>query len=184
MRNSIKLLITLGAVLGLAAPLAAQAPTWVILVRHAEKADAPPADPPLTAAGQARAKALAARLEYTKLDAIITTQFERTRATAAPTAESHHIAPTIVATTGGNHVQAMADEIRKHAGGVVLVVGHSNTVPAIVAALGAPAPHAICDQEYDNLYIVSIPATGTPTAVQTRFGQPSPADTSCAGMMK
>jgi phosphohistidine phosphatase SixA len=178
-----KVLTAVAATL-LATPLVAQssAPTWVILVRHAEKAATPANDPPLIADGVARTKALAARLEYTHLDAIITTQFARTKQTAAPIAQSHHITPTVVASTEPNHVQAVADEIRKHAGKVVFVVGHSNTVPDIIAALGAPKPKAICDAEYDNMYIVSIPATGTPTVLQTRYGAPTPADAACARM--
>jgi broad specificity phosphatase PhoE len=177
-------ILTAVAAMFLATPLLAQtsAPTWVILVRHAEKAATPANDPPLTAEGVARAKALAARLNYTQLDAVITTQFARTKETAEPTAQAHHVTPTVVAATDPNHAQAIADEVRKHGGKVVLVVGHSNTVPDIIAALGAPKPRAICDPEYDNLYIVSIPATGTPTIVQTRYGSPTPAGAACASM--
>jgi len=77
----------LAVVIGVA-PLAAQSTkqTTVVLVRHAEKAPAPADDPPLTAAGEARARDLWTAVHDAGVDAVITTQFVRTRATAQPTA--------------------------------------------------------------------------------------------------
>ena len=170
----------------LALPLAAQqqAPTTVILVRHAEKAAAPADDPPLTEAGQARAQALLAIARDAGVTAIITTQFARTRETARPATELLRITPEVVNAGGAQHVQEVARLARSHAGGVVLVVGHSNTVPAIVAALGAPQPPPICDSEYDGLYIVMVPASGAAHVIRARYGAPSPAEATCAAMMK
>jgi broad specificity phosphatase PhoE len=165
-----------------AASARAQAPTWAIIVRHAEKAAAPADDPEPSAEGMQRAKLLMERLHYTVLDAIITTQFKRTQHTAALTATDHRVPLTFVPTTVANHAQAVADEVKKHAGKVVLVVGHSNTVPDIIAALGAPKPRAICDTEYDRLFIVMMPATGTPSVVETRYGAPTPAEAACTSM--
>ena len=166
------------------APLAAQQPTTVILVRHAEKAAAPANDPPLTEAGQARAKALAVIARDAGVTAIVTTQFARTRETGAPAAEALHITPDVVTAGGSQHVQDVARVIRSHAGGVVLVVGHSNTIPAIIAALGAPQPPPICDSEYDNLYIVTLPASGSAHVIRARYGEPSPAEAGCGSMMR
>jgi broad specificity phosphatase PhoE len=73
-------------------------------------------------------------------------------------------------------------EIRKHAGETVLVVGHSNTVPAIVEALGARRPPAICDSQYDNLYVVTVPPSGAVGTVRAKYGEPSRRDSTCAAM--
>jgi broad specificity phosphatase PhoE len=159
-------------------------PTTVILVRHAEKAAAPADDPPLTKAGEARAKALATIARDAGVTAIITTQFARTRATARPAADALHITPEVVSAGGAQHVQDVARAIGSHTGGVVLVVGHSNTIPAIIAALGAPQPPPICDSEYDDLYVVTIPANGSAHVIRARYGEPSPVSAACGSMMR
>jgi len=69
--------------------------------------------------------------------------------------------------------------VHEHAGQTVLVVGHSNTVPKIVEALGAAAPPPICDQDYDDLYIVSIPSEGKPRLMHARYGEPAHAAERC-----
>jgi hypothetical protein len=80
------------------------------------------------------------------------------------------------------HAKAVADQILKHAGGTVLVVGHSNTVPAIVAALGAPRPRDLCDSEYDQLFVVVIGDAGPPRLIRSRYGPASADDPACAAM--
>jgi broad specificity phosphatase PhoE len=169
-----------------AATLPAQAAktTTVILVRHAEKAAEPADDPPLTPDGEARARDLWNAIKDAGVSAVITTQFARTRATAQPTVTATHVTPDVVRTTGANHPKDVADAVRKHAGQTVLVVGHSNTVPAIVEALGATRPRAICDPEYDNLYVVSIAADGKAGVVRAKFGARTPVDSSCASTMR
>jgi hypothetical protein len=52
----------------------------------------------------------------------------------------------------------------------VLVAGHSNTVPAIVGALGAPQPAEICDAGYDNAFVVTVPASGPASVVRLHYG--------------
>ena len=156
--------------------------TTVILVRHAEKASSPADDPPLNRAGEERARDLAQAVRDAGISAIITTQFARTRATSQPIAAALGITPTVVAATNTKHVQDVVAEIRKHAGQTVLVVGHSNTVPAIVEALGAKRPPAICDSQYDNLYVVTVPPSGAVGTVRAKYGEPSPPDSTCAAM--
>src|SRR5206468_12221608 len=123
--------------------------TIVVLVRHGEKAAQPAADPPLTAAGEARAEALS---EYTRslpVAAVISTDFARTRGTAAPLAQRLGLTPEIVDARAPDHAQLVAQGIlARHRHQTVVVVGHSNTVPDIAAALGAPRPPPICDNEY------------------------------------
>ena len=163
---------------------AQQPPTTVILVRHAEKGDTPANDPGLTEAGAARARVLVAIARDAGVTAVITTQFVRTRETGRLTAEALGITPEI-ARAGGSaaqHARDVARMVQAHAGGVVLVVGHSNTMPAIVTALGAPQPPPICDSEYDDLYVVTLAPSAPPHVIRARYGAPSLAEAGCGAM--
>ena len=160
----------------LAAPSAA--PTTIILVRHAEKAPAPADDPVLDSAGARRATMLLDAVRDAGIDAVYVTQLARTRLTAEPVLRHLGIAPVVVATGGGTtaHVRAIAGRIiAEQRGQTTLVVGHSNTVPLIVRALGGSAPAELDDHEYDNLFIVTIPASGAATTLRARYGPPNPA---------
>jgi broad specificity phosphatase PhoE len=168
-----------------AAPFRAQVrgPTTVILVRHAEKAAEPADDPPLTGAGEARARALVDATRDAGVQAIITTQFVRTKATAQPVSAALGLSPEVVDARGPKHAQDVAEAILvHHAGETVLVVGHSNSVPAIIAALGANRPPPICDSQYDNLFIVTVPETGQARVIRAKYGAASPPDPACAAM--
>jgi len=159
-------------------------PTTVILVRHAEKAAEPANDPGLTPDGERRAHDLAQVARDAGVTAVITTQFARTRATAQPLASALSITPEVIDARGATHAQDVATAVRRHAGQVVLVVGHSNTIPAIIAALGAAQPPPICDQEYDNLYVVTVPASGPARLIHARYGAPTPVAAGCGPMMR
>ncbi len=168
-------------------PGAAQGPaTTVIVVRHAEKAAQPEADPPLAPDGQARAEALARALKDAGVTAVITTQYLRTAETGAPTAEEFHLRPEVVPASKNipEHARAVAEAVRTHAGGTVLVVGHSNTVAAIVQALGAPRPAELCDAEYDALFVVSLTTEGRATVVKARYGKETPVAEGCGNSMR
>jgi len=169
-----------------AAHAAAQAqPTVVVLVRHAEKAAAPADDPPLTEAGRARASALAAALANTAVQAVITTELTRTRETARPLVDARHLTPEIVHSGARDaHAKAVAEAVRAHMGQTVLVVGHSNTIPAIIAALGGPKLPDICDTQYSNFYTLVIREKKVDLVVSS-FGAPSPDPaTTCPNSMK
>ena len=165
-----------------AAPVAP--PTVVILVRHGEKEAQPPQDPPLSEKGKARAMALVDVARQAGITAIVTTQFERTRKTAEPTALELKITPEIVQAGGAAHPKAVADQVMKHAGGTILVVGHSNTIPAIVGALGAPQPKDLCDSEYDQLFTVVLGDGGPPRLIRSRFGPTNVEDATCNSMSR
>jgi broad specificity phosphatase PhoE len=175
------LLVTLAATLG------AQ-PSAVILVRHAEKAATPANDPLLTPAGTQRAADLAAALSDAHVSAIITTQLERTKATARPLADAAKITPVIVPASSdvAAHVNAVVAAVASRpAGAVVLVVGHSNTIPAIIAALGGPKMPDLCDQQYSGLFVLQLRANGPPSFVRGKYGAPDPADAdACTRTMK
>jgi hypothetical protein len=74
--------------------------------------------------------------------------------------------------------------VMKHAGGTVLVVGHSNTVPAIVGALGAPQPKDLCDSEYDQVFTVVLGDGGSPRLIRSRYGAPNVEDATCNSMSR
>ena len=136
-------------------PGVARAQSTVILVRHAERADAgtkppPGADPDLSAAGRARAESLATMLKDARIGQIFITEFKRTRQTAEPLAKMLGVEPAVVAQ---KDLRALIDRLQSTPGNV-LIVGHSNTVPEIVKALGIAEPISIDETEFDNLFIV------------------------------
>lgn len=162
-----------------------QSTTTVVVVRHAEKATEEGDDPHLSAAGKARARSLARALENAGVSAVITTQWKRTAETALPTARESGATSEVVPVVWDSipqHAAAVAAAVRRHRGGVVLVVGHSNTVPDIVAALGVERPAEICDSEYDRMEIVSIEADDDARLIESRYGAATPVDAGCAMM--
>lgn len=152
-------------------PAVAGAQQIVFLVRHAERADmAAPgqaamqaqADPLLSAAGEARAARLAAMLGDAGISAVFATEYRRTRDTAQPLAGRLGLT---VETVAARDTEALVGRLRSdYADRIVLLVGHSNTVPAVIRALGGPEL-TIADDEYDNLFVV-VPATGTVTRIR------------------
>jgi broad specificity phosphatase PhoE len=151
----------LGMLLGVQA--AANAQKLVFVVRHAERADAGgmqaqmQTDPPLSVAGEARAQRLARMLEVAGIKAIYATEFRRTQDTAKPLAAK--LGLSVRKAPSGNTEALIASLRRENADDIVLVVGHSNTVPAIVKAFGGPEIK-IADSDYDGIYVV-VPGSGT-----------------------
>lgn len=152
-------------------------PATIILVRHAERAAEPVSDPVLSPAGETRAHALVAAVAHAGIRTIVTTQFQRTRLTAAPLERSQEVASVVVATAGGTaaHVRAVADTVRTlAAGGPVLVVGHSNTVPRIIAALGGPVLADLCETEFATLFVLVLRPGAEPSLTRARYGPEDP----------
>lgn len=163
------------------------APTTVIVVRHAEKATGQGDDPQLSDAGMARARALARALTDAGVTGVIVTNYVRTAETAAPTARAAGVTPEVVRVPTDrdwlqSHLAEISAAVRGHEGGVVLIVGHSNTVSEIVAALGAERPRDICDSEYDRLEIVNLLPNGHVRRIQSRYGAPTSVDAECTSM--
>jgi phosphohistidine phosphatase SixA len=119
------------------------------LVRHAEKADQSE-DPPLTETGRARAEALARTLKDAGVDGIFSSDFERTRDTAAPLAS--HLGLE-VASYDPTALADLAKTLRASPGRY-LVVGHSNTTPELAGLLGGEPGPPIPEDEYDRLYVL------------------------------
>jgi broad specificity phosphatase PhoE len=161
--------------IGLAWFFESQATTTMIFVRHAERAGPSVDDPGLTPAGQRRAAELARQLVdadvVAGIDAIFSTPYNRTRETAQPVADALDL-PIIIYDPADN--EAVLEAIlRNHKGKIILVVGHSNTLPTLIADLGASKKvPPIAEAEYDNIYIISIPWFGKTKTIRLRYGEP------------
>lgn len=181
-RLAIVLLMTITAVYGgpPAAPCPANAatsdidpaarhPVVIYLVRHAEKASSDK-DSELTKAGRARALALARTLGDAGIETIHSTDFKRTRETAAPLAERLGLEIRIY---DWDEMEALATDLLC-AGGRHLVVGHSDTTPELVGLLGGEPGPAVDERgEYDRLYVVTVGPDGTVTTILLRYGEPT-----------
>jgi phosphohistidine phosphatase SixA len=130
----------------------ASAQPVVVIVRHGEKAANGGSDPDLSSAGRARADALSRILKDSGIVAIFTTEFKRTQETAAPTATSTHMTPTVVAAKDTASLVAKLHQVSGNA----LVVGHGDTIPNIIKALGISVPVNIPDADYSELLIVTL----------------------------
>ncbi len=148
----------------------------VILTRHAEKAATPPKDPLLSEAGKKRADLLASMLADSGVEAIYVTEFQRTQLTAAPLAGRVHVEPIVLSDT-----QQLIKAIRARQGGVVVVVGHSNTVPEIIAGLGGPKV-SIADPEYNNLFVLTVGPSQS-SLLRLHYGDSMPAPSPSGSMM-
>ncbi len=143
--------------------------TIVYLVRHAEKITGEDAgrDPALTDEGQARANTLAGLLGEASISTIYSSDYIRTRDTAAPTSKMSGVEIEIYDPRDLPSLATLIQETTGH----ILVVGHSNTIPETVTALGGVGGTPIFEKsEYDRLYVVSILADGTVQTDLRRYG--------------
>jgi broad specificity phosphatase PhoE len=164
------------AVAAFSRPVHAQA-TTVILVRHAEKSS-PTGDADLTPIGEQRARDLVSALAQVKLAAVISTQYQRTRLTGEPVARAANLEVKVVPASrdlaaAAAAVVAALDTLS--AGSTALVIGHSNTLSSIIAALGGPSIPDLCDGEHSTLFILERPGGGKPVSlVRARYGAAEP----------
>jgi broad specificity phosphatase PhoE len=152
----------------------------VFLVRHAERADEPRQDPPLTEKGVARSEALARLLSTADIKAIYTSQFARTKLTAEPLAKQLGITATAISLkTSPSNPRAIAEEstkeviakIMSQSDGSVLVVGHSNSIPDVIKMLGGNVVPTIDEKKFDDLFIVTVYDTGRAKVTHLKYGE-------------
>lgn len=136
----------------------------VYIVRHAEKAGNDKTSP-LTTAGTQRAEALARHLKDASITAIYTSDARRTQDTAAPIATALKVKPDVV--NDGDAATIFKKVTTDQPNEVVLVVGHSNTVPDLIKLWGVTAPVEIKESEFDKLFVL-VP-TGPGKARLARF---------------
>jgi broad specificity phosphatase PhoE len=144
----------------------ATAAKTIFIVRHAEKQVIEgERNPELTEAGHARAKALPEALGDVKIDEVYSSDYKRTQQTAAPVAEA---AGVEIVTYNAADTPALTARLLDSEATNILVAGHSNTVPALIGALGADEP-TITDDQYGDLFVVTV--EGEQVALETRhFG--------------
>jgi broad specificity phosphatase PhoE len=148
----------------------------VFVVRHADKISE--SDERLSDAGRERAKRLAKVLAAAGIRAIYATDTERAKDTAGPLAQALKLPVTTydvgkgMAKGAPPDASAFAAQLRRdhpNPNDTVLVVGHSNTVPAILEALGCKENVTIGSQEYDNLFVVVPGGAAGPTLVRLKY---------------
>jgi len=126
----------------------------IILVRHAEKADATSQDPDLSAEGKTRAEKLAKIVKRYKPGAIYSTDFKRTRDTAAPIASRRKLK---IQTYDPKKPGELIDAIMKSKTKRFLIVGHSNTIPALANLLvKKDIFKQLQDAEYGVIWVIRI----------------------------
>lgn len=129
----------------------------IYLVRHAEKQASTEGsmmnnNPDLTLEGRLRAKILADTLTGKKISGVFSTNYNRTRHTADPTAILK-VRPVTIYTDGNQLLDSLIQRKKKG----YLVVGHSNTIPEMLRHIGLnPSMQEIPENDYDNLFIVNI----------------------------
>ncbi len=143
----------------------------VIVLRHAEKLDASD-DTPLSTEGRARAQRLADMFgratDTGAVRAIYASDTRRTRDTAAPLAA--RLALSVV-TLPGEDVDGLLGRLRRDGRGQTsLVVGHSNTVPQIVAELtGGRFEVTVAPDDHGSVFVVTISSFGPPSVLRLRY---------------
>jgi broad specificity phosphatase PhoE len=159
------LALLVAACAGLPSP--ASHPAFVVL-RHAEKLDDGTRDPGLSAEGRARAGVVAGRLRHVPLEGAWASQYLRTLQTAEPAVRARAV--PVVRYDAGESPQSLAARLRAaHTGGTVLVVGHSNTVPGLVAALCACEVAPLDESQYDRWFELHPGADGGLVLREARF---------------
>lgn len=146
--------------------------TTFIVLRHAETTGIG-ADPALSAEGQERAGELVRVLKNVPFGAVYSSNYNRTRQTAQPTATDKGLNVQIYDPLNQNPLinTVLAD----HKGGAVLVIGHSNTAPALLNLLtGTSAWPQLPESQYDNLFIVTVFEKGRAEVAHLKYGKPTP----------
>ncbi len=122
-------------------------------IRHAEKerSNSENVDPELNQRGLGRAMHWAEILDDIELDAIYTTDYERTAMTAAPISVKKDITVQYYEPQNVDIEQFKADNLYRN----VLIVGHSNTTPDFVnKMIGEDKYYEMEDDDNGSLFIV------------------------------
>jgi broad specificity phosphatase PhoE len=126
-------------------PAAAKGPSFYVM-RHLQKAEGQ--DPPLSEEGRANARKLIGFFAAERPRVVYVSTTRRAYETAAPAARKLRVKVRRYdpADTAGLIERVLAER------GPVLVVGHSNTVPEIVARLGGERPAALAETDYGEVW--------------------------------
>jgi len=147
--------------------------TTIVLLRHAEKQVGAINDAPLTPEGELRAARLAQMFgdaaTFGRVARIYVSDTRRSQQTAAGLAQRLALKPIIV--EGKSDPSDLARRVlHENRGERALVVGHSNTVPALVAALaGVDDVPAMGEEEFDTVYVVTVPTIGHANVLRLKY---------------
>ncbi|MCE7995482.1 MAG: histidine phosphatase family protein [Roseivirga sp.] len=141
--------------------------TTFVLIRHAEKADDGTRNPGLTAEGEARAERLKELFKNADIAAIYSTPYKRTQSTVAPLAKSVSLEVKEYNPRGTGFINEI---MKDHAGGTIIVSGHSNTTPFVANALLGNQQFAQLDEsEYNKIFVVTISEVGKGTVTMLNY---------------
>ena len=145
--------------------------TVVVLARHAEKDLSSIQDPPLSPEGEQRAERLAQMFGRGKgigrINAIYVSDARRAQQTAAPLAE--RLGKQVIVVPAADTKGLVSRVMHEHEGGSVLIIGHSNTVPELIHEFGDIDVPPIADDEYDTLYVLSVPSFGRASVLRMEY---------------
>jgi len=145
------------------------APTTFYVVRHADRDGTRDA---LTDAGKLRAEQLATLMKTLRIQAVYSTNTNRTKQTAQPTADSEGKTIRLYGDLTDEWFETLKST---HAGQAVLIVAHSNTSGEIAKRLGATGDLSMEEDEFDRLFIVTVWG-GKTSSVALQFGGPTGPD--------
>jgi len=143
----------------------------VVLVRHAEKESAGE-DPDLSEAGVARSEALSRLLQNSAPSHLFSSEYLRTRRTLAPLEQATGLEPLI---HPARDAAGQAARLRAlPPGSLAVLCGHSNTLPQILATLGAPLARLdpkghIEESTYHRLFILTLLPPSSPALLELRY---------------
>jgi len=143
--------------------------TVVLLVGPVEKDAATIDDPPLSPEGEQRAQRLARMFGESRgaLSAIYVSQTRVAQQMARPLAERLGLHPVVVPANSGKEMASRA--LHEHEGGTVLLIGTSASVPQLLRSLSDREVSAPKDDEYDSVFVVSIPTFGDTSVLRLRY---------------
>ncbi len=123
-------------------------PTTIILIRHAERGNDGSNDPPLSDEGSKRALKLVEIFSNTGITAIYSSNYNRTKNTVAPLAQSKGLEIKIYEPMKEEEIKQM---INSNRGGTILICGHSNTTPWTANFLTGEKLENFKDSEFGNI---------------------------------
>ena len=147
--------------------------TTIVVVRHAEKEIGAISDAPLSPQGEQRSDRLAQMFggaeTFGRIRKIYVTNTRRTQQTALQLSQRLGINSEVV-DAKTDSAELAKRVLRENRGGRALIVGHSNSVPEIVRALlrGRAVP-PMGEDEYDTIYVVTVPTMGEPTVLRMKY---------------
>jgi len=148
----------------------ARAQQAIVVLRHAERVEYESSDGVLSSAGEERARALARVLADAGVTAVYISERKRTMQTADPLIQALRITPTAVGGATPEQVNATLKLVRERdKDGIVVIVGHSDSVPLFLKALGYSGDAKIGPREHDDLFVVVPNATGPPTVLRLNY---------------